>query len=380
MSLVTTGSASGELSSGFTVAWVGSRHGAWWSTLVDAVSLAGGVWVDPHETSGLGRVDNVICLGDADGALSLVSQTRVGALVLIDTDMGPEHLDDLADLDELAVLTVIDPRRRELVVGAIEGHLASTHADSDLIVDELLPVELAEAVVSWLQERNVSGVSTQEVSLTTSDGWLLGGDLYRPAESTKPVAGWPAVVLMHSGRSDRVIFHRLGRLLAAAGVVALALDWRGRGTSTNLGHFVDFTAAQQATVRIDAVTAYDWLAGHPWVDGERLGVLGVAHGAGYGADGVLCDRRTKAMAMLTAHHVVDDAQREALSSGRVAGLYVTCRPHPATTKVMTGLFELSAARGSRLLVYPEGVLGYQLFELHPELEPTIAAWFAEVLA
>ena len=369
----------------WNVGWIGgppvSDDGrALWNAVHEAVAGAGGSLVEVDAAGDLDHCTAVIGRDDARPAVEVVSATRVGALVLVDAAVGPDTIDDLAELDEVAVLTVVDPRRRDLIVGAVEGHLASRHPDSDIVVDEQDPATVAARVVSWLQRRATSGIVTEEVSLRTPDGWLLGADLFRPAPSSRTGSGWPAVVLMHSGRSDRVIFHRLGRLLATSGVVALALDWRGRGTSTNLGHFVEFTAAQQAAVRVDVTTAYDWLASLDGVDGQRLGVLGVAHGAGYGADGALCDPRTRAIAMLTAHYVADDAQREVLQSGRVAGLYVTCRPHPATTKVMQHLFELSAARGSRMLVYPEGVLGYQLFELHPDLEPTIATWFAEVMA
>jgi hypothetical protein len=126
--------------------------------------------------------------------------------------------------------------------------------------------------------------------------------------------------------------------------------------------------------------AYDHLAELSFVDGSRLGVLGIAHGAGYAADGALPDDRTRAIVMMTAYHLPDEAQRAALQSGRISAMFVTCEPHAATTRAMRELFDITAAKGSRMVTYPEGVLGYQLFDLHPDLEPSIAAWLAEALS
>jgi dienelactone hydrolase len=213
------------------------------------------------------------------------------------------------------------------------------------------------------------------VTIVTPDGWRLGADLFLPA-SDEPA---PAVVLMHTGRSDREVFDRLAPLLAVRGVAALALDWRGRGASTNLGRFVDFTSEQQAGVPGDVTASYDSLCARPEIDGTRLATLGIAHGAGYGVTGALTDTRTKAVAMMTAYHLLEPEQAGVLQSGAVAVLCVACTPNKLSTGALREIYRCSANRNSRLMEFPEGVLGYQLFELHPDLEPSIADWFAEVL-
>ncbi|MBI5087629.1 MAG: hypothetical protein HZB15_01815, partial [Actinobacteria bacterium] len=201
-------------------------------------------------TTGADAADAVLGVGDAAPAVqAAVARPGVRSIVLVDADVAPSTLDDIAELDDTAILTVIDPARRDRIVAAVDGHLASAHPDSELIVDSLTPDQQADAIASWLERRANARAGIDEVSIRTPDGWTLGADLHRPA-GPPPPAGWPAVVLMHSGRSDRTVFDRLARLLARAGVVALALDWRGRGTSTNLVHFVDFTSEQQASVRV----------------------------------------------------------------------------------------------------------------------------------
>jgi dienelactone hydrolase len=322
----------------------------------------------------------VVAVDDATPALhAAAASTRMASVVAVDAHVPADSLELIGELTSTALLTIVDPARRDRIVSAIDGHLASLHPDSDVLVEPGDDAARAEVIAHWLDRRVAATTSVQESTLLTPDGWTLGADLHCPA-GPAPRIGWPAVLLMHSGRSDRTVFDRLARLLARRGVVALALDWRGRGTSTNLGHFVDFTKEQQASVRVDVTTAYDHLASLGVVDASRLGVLGVAHGAGYAADGALTDERTRAIAMMTAYHVPDREQRAALASGRIAALFVTCEPHAATTRAMRDLFDITAARGSRFVTYPEGVLGYQLFDLHPDLEPSIAGWFAEVLA
>jgi dienelactone hydrolase len=354
----------------------GAREVHFQGALSEALAPLGGevVPIERHDTVAAVAVDDATPALDAAAA-----SNRVASVVAVDARVPPDSLELIGELTGTALLTVVDPARRDRIVSAIDGHLASLHPDSDVVVEAPDDGARAQVIARWLERRVAATTSVDELTLHTPDGWILGADLHRPA-GTAPGTGWPAVVLMHTGRSDRTVFDRLARLLARHGVVALALDWRGRGTSTNLGHFVDFTKEQQASVRVDVTTAYDHLASRGVVDASRLGVLGIAHGAGYAADGALTDERTRAIAMMTAYHLPDSEQRAALASGRIAAMFVTCEPHVATTRAMRELFDITTARGSRFVTYPEGVLGYQLFDLHPDLEPSIAGWFAEVLA
>ena len=318
------------------------------------------------------------CGAGTETVRTTAGSATIDSLVLVRCELSVDAIDLIAESDGLAVLTVVDPTDRDRLSGAIQGHLASSHDDSDVVVGPFDPAAAAEAVATWLERQVVRGAHVEEITLHTPDGWVLGADLYVPAGAVG-AAPVPAVVLMHTGRSDRAVFDRLAKLMARRGVAALALDWRGRGTSTNLGRFIDFTREQQQTIRRDVTAAYDHLGSLPEIDGGRLGVLGIAHGAGYGAEGALGDPRTRAVALMTAYHLLDDRQRTALESGDVAVLCVACTPNTASAGAMREVYRVSANRSSRLIEYPEGVLGYQLFDLHPDLEPAIADWFAEVL-
>ena len=325
-----------------------------------------------------GQVVGAVGVGDAIMALTAADASRGAAsVVLVDCRMTEDTLELVDESSDVAILSVVDVERRDLVVDAVDAFLSSSHEESDLVVGATEASATAAQVASWFDRRRGDSVAVSEVAITTIDGWVLGADLYQCRSADSPR---PAVVLMHSGRSDRIVYSRLGRLLARRGIVALALDWRGRGTSTNRGRFAQFSAEEQAAVRDDVVAAYDFLGALPGVDGGRFGLVGVAHGAAFGADGALGDPRTRALVLMTAHLQPDDHQRSVLGSGAVSVMYVTGRPHRTTTEAMRAAYEVTAGRHTRLVVYPEGVLGYQLFDLHEELEPMIADWFVEALS
>ena len=329
------------------------------------------------DTSG-NAVAIVGCGAGTETVCAAAASATIDSLVLVRCELSDDAIDMIAESEGIAVLTIVDPADRDRLGGAIQGHLASSNEDSDVVVEPFDAAAIADRVATWLEHRVRSGVHVEDVTLRTPDGWVLGADLHLPAGAVA-AAPVPAVVLMHTGRSDRAVFGRLAKLMARRGVAALSLDWRGRGTSTNLGRFVDFTREQQQTIRRDVTAAYDHLCTLPEIDGGRLGVLGIAHGAGYGAEGALGDPRTRAVALMTAYHLLDDRQRIALESGEVAVLCVACTPNTASAGAMREVYRVSANRSSRLIEYPEGVLGYQLFDLHPDLEPAIVDWFAEVL-
>lgn len=343
----------------------------------DEIVRRGGSITD-RDTATHGGFDAVIGWGMGDEAVHLSADSiEVAALVLVGCDLSPTSIELISECTRTAVYTVADPCDRMSLAACVEGHLAAQHQASDIEIAAFDP-SLASPVAAWIEERVKSRAHVDEVTITTADGWELGADLVLPANAATD-GSLPAVVLMHSGRSDRNVFDGLAPELAQRGVAVLALDWRGRGVSTNLGHFVDFTGEQQAAVAGDVTASYDYLAARPEIDGNRLGVLGVAHGAGYGANGALGDGRTRALAMMTAYHLLEGGQEEVLRAGDVAVLCVACAPNKKSSGALRVIRAMSTHPGSRMMEFAEGVLGYQLFDLHPELEPSIAEWFAEVL-
>src|SRR5215470_1769277 len=80
----------------------------------------------------------------------------------------------------------------------------------------------------------------------------------------------PAIVLMHGFAGDRLSLSSLARRLAMAGYAVLAIDARGWARAD--AFVPDFAAA------------VDWLRTSPFVDGERIAVMGHSMGAGAALD------------------------------------------------------------------------------------------------
>jgi dienelactone hydrolase len=187
------------------------------------------------------------------------------------------------------------------------------------------------------------------------------------------------VVLLHSGRSDRAVFSRLERLLAERGLAVLNIDWRGRGRTTNRGSYFDLDLEERAAGWRDAAAAFDHLADLPQVDAGRVAAVGVVHGAEHAVRAATRDTRVRALVILTGYRPADESESARLTSGDVHALYITSRDHTITTAAMRALHRATPPGRSRYVEYPGGAIGYQLFELDQNLEPSIVDWLVEVL-
>lgn len=125
----------------------------------------------------------------------------------------------------------------------------------------------------------VSGVFSEQISLTTEDGLRLSGQ-YAPAITVSDVLKgedvlrkrFPAVILLHDhGEDSRQMLPLMARL-QKMGCHVLALDLRGAGRSQDAAQ--TFGQAE----RYDAAAAINFLAGRPSVDRDRILVWGVGTG------------------------------------------------------------------------------------------------------
>ena len=103
---------------------------------------------------------------------------------------------------------------------------------------------------------------------------ILAGELRLPAG--KPGAKFPAVVLIHGSSGIGSNIDRWARELNAIGVAAFLLDsFSGRGiTSTG----ADQSQLDHLAMLYDAYRALDFLAAHPRIDPQRIGILGFSKG------------------------------------------------------------------------------------------------------
>ena len=122
-----------------------------------------------------------------------------------------------------------------------------------------------------------------------SDGLKLAGHLRVPANATEPL---PALVFTGplTGVKEQVA-GAYADALSEAGYVTLAFDHRGFGASEGTPRQHEDPAGKLDDLR----DALSWLAGHPGVDAERIGCVGVCLGGGYALRFAAFDPRVKAL-------------------------------------------------------------------------------------
>ncbi len=324
--------------------------------------------------------------------LSARAEWRTRAFVLVSGRLSRQAKEILAAWEEAPTLCIVSSENRPALRDMTDVYFKSMHSDSDIhVLDgvdrglELISAgatgpsqheRLECAITRWIRQQLSSAGSAREVSFVTEDGWKIFGNLLLPHGHE---AKAPGVILLHSGRSDRYIFTGLERLLVKAGLAVLNIDWRGRGKSISKGRYLDLSKEERANGKLDASAAIDFLASQDSVDAERIGLVGVVHGAEHAVRGSIGDQRVRALALLTGYVPISEEERAYLTRGQVQVMYVTCTGHKQVTHAMKLLYDATPSRLARFLLYQGGAIGYQLFELDERLEPVIVDWLKECL-
>jgi dienelactone hydrolase len=238
------------------------------------------------------------------------------------------------------------------------------------------PIE--NVICDWIAARLKSLGRMQEVSFKTEDDWTIYGNLLVP-ENLNAGERAPGIVLLHSGWSDRYIFHRLERLFARHGVAVLNIDWRGRGKSRGKGNYFTLPRDERDRAYLDAKAAIDLLAEQPEVDAQRMAILGTYLGSKFAVAAALGDERIGALVMLSGY-IPSAKEREEIAGAHFPMLFIGSRGFGPVTNAMADLHELTKDRGSEIIVYDGGALGYQLFECDENLELKIVHWVKARLA
>ena len=221
--------------------------------------------------------------------------------------------------------------------------------------------------------------SPREVTINATDGTKLSATYYAAA---KP---GPAVLLLHMCNTTRRSWDPLAPKLAAAGIHALSIDYRGFGESGGPraneipGQEAQRIVAEKWPGDIDA--AYDFLLAQPGVDKTRVGAAG-------GSCGV-----SQAVAVAQRHPAVRSL---ALLAGPVnpAGIaFVTATPGIPifAAAAADDQFDANAPEGMRWILalsgnprnkfsgFKDGRHGTEIFGPHPELVQQIVAWYTDTL-
>jgi dienelactone hydrolase len=318
---------------------------------------------------------------------------QVRSFVFLSGRLGQQSKELLVEWQKNPILCLVSSEDRTALRDMTDVYFTSKHPDTDIRVFEGLGrgaglitswaeqfpqrVTLERTVAEWLgRELSLVG-RAREVTFLTEDGWKIFANLIMPDFGEEKA---PGVILLHSGRSDRYVFTDLERLLVRAGFAVLNMDWRGRGKSINKGRYFDLTKEERANGKLDARAAIDFLSAQTGVDSERIGLVGIIHGAEHAVRGSIGDSRVKALALLTGYVPIAEEERTYLTSGKVHVMYVTGKAHKHVTETMRALYEATADKLVRLLVFEGGAIGYQLFELDEKFEPAIVEWLQESLA
>jgi len=224
-----------------------------------------------------------------------------------------------------------------------------------------------------------SAPAPRDVTLKAADGTTLKGTYYAAATPG------PAVLLLHMCNTTRKSWEPLGPQLAAAGIHALSVDYRGFGESG--GDRADALAPQDAQRVVtekwpgDIDAAYDFLLSQPGVDRTRVGAAG-------GSCGV-----TQAVNLARRH---PDVRSLALLAGPIDpdGLaFLTQTPwlpvfaaaaaddqyDDSAPEMMQWILSMSGNPRNKFSGFKDGKHGTEIFGPHPELPRQIVAWYADTL-
>src|SRR5829696_636330 len=219
----------------------------------------------------------------------------------------------------------------------------------------------------------------REVAVKAPDGIELKGTYYAAARPG------PAVLLLHMCNTTRRSWEPLAPQLAAAGIHAFSIDYRGFGESG--GDRADSLPPQDAQRIVtgkwpgDIDAAYELLLQQPGVDRTRIGAAG-------GSCGV-----NQAVALARRH---PEVRSLALLAGPVdldAIAFITSTPwlpifaaaaaddqyDDSAPESMRWILTLSGNPRNKFSGFKDGKHGTEIFGPHPELAKQIVAWYSDTL-
>ena len=219
----------------------------------------------------------------------------------------------------------------------------------------------------------------RDVALTAPDGTPLKATYYA---SVQP---GPAVLLLHMCNTTRKSWEPLGPQLAAAGIHALAVDYRGFGES---GGDRNDTLAPQDAQRVinekwpgDIDAAYDFLLAQPGVDKTRVGVAGGSCGVN---QAVRVARRHPEVRSLVLLAGALDLEGLAFIGEKswlpiFAAAAADDQYDDDAPGLMRWILAMSGNPRNKFSGFRDGKHGTEIFGPHPELPKQIVAWYADTL-
>jgi fermentation-respiration switch protein FrsA (DUF1100 family) len=149
----------------------------------------------------------------------------------------------------------------------------------------------------------------------------MAGVLYMPANMAAGKT-YPAVVVVHpAGGTKEQTSGLYAYRLAQSGYVALAFDASHQGESGGQPRLLE-----DPTTRVEDVkSAVDYFLSLSFVDGQRIGALGICAGGGYAVNATMSDYRIQAVAGVSAFNMGDGFRKGWTGSGSVEEQRATLR-------------------------------------------------------
>ncbi|SEP00083.1 alpha/beta hydrolase [Propionispora vibrioides] len=126
--------------------------------------------------------------------------------------------------------------------------------------------------------------------------WDIAADIYVP-DNFSEQGKYPAIISAHPIGSckEQTSGSVYGAALAKAGFVVIAFDASFQGASGGEPRYLEAPALRVEDFRV----VVDYLVTLPYVDEERIGVLGICGGGGYSINAAMTERRIKAVGTVT---------------------------------------------------------------------------------
>lgn len=216
-------------------------------------------------------------------------------------------------------------------------------------------------------------VRGEDLDLRAPDGVVLRATYWSPGRPG------PGVLLLHMCNSDRTAWAGLGPRLAARGLHALALDYRGYGDS---GGEQGDGPQERREIRAkwpgDVDAAFAALRARVGSEAPIFGAAGGSCGVNQAVQ--LARRHPEVRTLVLLAGTTDDAGEEFLAASPWLPVFAAAARDDGTAVDLTRWAQgFSSHPDNRFAEYPDGGHGTEIFAVHDDLEPAIADWFEERL-
>lgn len=239
------------------------------------------------------------------------------------------------------------------------------------ILSIVLPLVLAIALPP------LAYAAQRVVDLTAADGTKLKATYF---SATTP---GPGVLLLHQCNRQRKVWDGLAQHLAASGINVLTLDYRGFGESGGIP--VDKATPQQAQEAQakwpgDIDLALQYLELQPGVKRDTIGVGGASCGVNNSVQTARRHSEVKSLVLLSGN--TDLNGRNFLRNDKTVPVFFAYADDdefkPTITAVLW-LYSITADPNKKLVRYPNGGHGADIFPVHPDLPNHIVDWYLTTL-